>query len=225
MATTICTTAQNNYTAAKITMQNATAAYQTCSTQNPSQYSAPDQILQPVPDPVVQRTAIANTLQTQFNDQVALYTSLIASTKALIAATQPLKDYKSILTNQLNTTNQQNETLQQQITTGTNTFNQVNSNVPELSNTGPFGTANLRSGVLGSFLFFNSLFYIVLSAVLYLRYKNSISPGILYSGIAALILLGGVGGGYISYIVLSMDDNMGSFNIFMSIINYIFSTH
>ena len=187
MATSICTTAQNNYTAAKITMQNATATYQTCSTQNPSQYSAPDQILQPIPDPVVQRTTIANTLQTQFNDQVALYTSLLSSTKALIAATQPLTDYKSILTNQLNATNQQNQILLQQITTGANTINQVNTQVPELVSNGPFGSTNLQSGITYTFLSFYSLFFISLSAVLYLRFKNTVSLYLLITGIIIMI--------------------------------------
>jgi len=187
MPTTTCNTAKNNYVAAKITMTNATSAYQTCSAQNPSQYSAPDQILQPVPDPVAQRKTIADALQVKFNDQVALYTSLLTSTKALIAATQPLKDYKSILTNQLNATNQQNQTLQEQLTTGSNVINQVNSQVPELSNHGPFGATNIQNGVAYTFLTFYSLFFLSLSTVLYLQFKNTISPSLLITGIIIMV--------------------------------------
>ena len=201
-----CTIAKNNYVAAKITMTNATSAYQTCSATNSSQYPAPDQILQPVPDPVTQRKTIADTLQTQFNDQVALYTSLLTSTKALIAATQPLKDYKSILTNQLNANNKQNQTLEQQITTGSNTINQVNSQIPELSNNGPFGATNLQDGVAYGFLTFYSLFFLSLSAVLYLRFKNTISPAILIIGI--LIMLGGATTGAY-YCAISKDYGLG----------------
>ena len=188
-----CTIAKNNYVAAKITMTNATSAYQTCSEQNPSQYSAPDKTLQPIPDPVAQRKTIADTLQTRFNDQLALYTSLLTSTKVLIAATQPLKDYKSILTNQLNATNQQNQTLQEQLTTGSNIINQVNSQVPELSNHGPFGATNIQNGVAYTFLTLYSLFFLSLSAVLYLRFKNTISPSLLITGI--IIMLGGAATG------------------------------
>jgi len=193
MESDACNTAKNNYIAAKITMTNATSAYQTCSAQNPSQYVAPDQTLQPVPDPVAQRKTIADTLQTQFNDQVALYTSLLSSTKALIAATQPLKDYKSILTNQLNATNQQNQTMQEQLTTGSNTINQVNSQVPELVSNGPFGAANLQNGVAYSFLTLYSLFFLSLSVVVYLQFKNIISPSLLIIGI--IIMLGGAATG------------------------------
>lgn len=193
MATTICNTAKNNYIAAKITMTNATDAYQPCSTSNPSEYPTPDQTLQPIPDPVAQRKMIADALQTKFNDQVALYTSLLSSTNALIAATQPLKDYKSILTSQLNTNNKQNQILQEQVTSGSNTINQVNSKVPELVRNGPFGSTNLQKGVTYAFLTLYSLFFISLSAVLYLQFKNTVSPSLLITGI--VIMLGGAAAG------------------------------
>jgi len=217
-----CTIAKNNYTAAKITMANTTSEYEKCSKENPSQYSAPDQILQPIPDPQTQRQIVADTLKSQLNEKLASYTALLTSTKALMAATQPLKNYKSILQTQLNATSQQNETLKQTITSGEQTVNASISADPQLSNTGPFGTINSRTGIIIGFLFFNSLFYILLSIVLYLRYKNSISPGVLYSGLAMLILFGGIGGGYMSYIVLSMWDNMDSYIIFVSMLEYIF---
>jgi hypothetical protein len=188
-----CTIARNNYTAAKITMANTTSAYETCSKENPSQYPAPDQILQPIPDPVAQRKTIADALQTKFNDQVALYTSLLSSTNALIAATQPLKDYKSILTSQLNANNQQNQILQEQVTTGSNSINQINTQLPDLSNNGPFGATNLQNGVGYSFLTFYSLFFLSLSAVLYLKFKNTVSPSLLITGI--IIMVGGAAAG------------------------------
>jgi len=188
-----CTIAKNNYTAAKITMANTTSAYETCSKENPSQYPAPDQILQPIPDPVTQRKTIANTLQTKFNDQVALYTSLLSSTKALIAATQPLNDYKTILTNQLESTNKENTSLLQKIQTYSNIINQTSNSIPELSNTGPFGATNLQNGVGYSFLTFYSLFFISLSAVLYLQLKNTVSLSLLITGI--ILMLGGAAAG------------------------------
>ena len=212
MATTICNTAKNNYIAAKITMTNATDAYQPCSTSNPSEYPAPDQILQPIPDPVAQRKTIANALQTKFNDQVALYTSLLSSTNALIAATQPLKDYKSILTSQLNANNKQNQILQEQVTTGSNTINQVNSEVPELASNGPFGSINLQNGVTYTFLTLYSLFFMSLSAVLYLQFKNTVSFSVLIPGIG--IMLGGATiGGY--YSVMSTGYGLGVQPIFL----------
>jgi hypothetical protein len=188
-----CTIAKNNYTAAKITMANTTSAYETCSKENPSQYPAPDQILQPIPDPVTQRKTIANTLQTKFNDQVALYTSLLSSTKALIAATQPLNDYKTILTNQLESTNKENTSLLQKIQTYSNVINQTSSSIPELSNRGPFGATNLQNGVAYSFLSLYSLFFISLSAVLYLQFKNTVSPYLLITGIVLMIVLAAMG--------------------------------
>ena len=102
-----CTTYSGAYTQAITNTTTATNNYEQCKTDQPSVYNTNPitQTLQSIVDPVVQRKTIANALQTKFNDQVALYTSLLSSTKALIAATQPLNDYKTILTNQLESTN------------------------------------------------------------------------------------------------------------------------
>ena len=203
-----CTTYSGAYTQAITNTTTATNNYEQCKTDQPSVYNTNPitQTLQSVVDPVVQRKTIANALQTKFNDQVALYTSLLSSTKALIAATQPLNDYKTILTNQLESTNKENTSLLQKIQTYSNVINQTSNSIPELSNTGPFGATNLQNGVGYSFLTFYSLFFISLSAVLYLQFKNTISPSLLITGIV-LMLGGAAAGAY--FCAISKDYGLG----------------
>ena len=122
---------------------------------------------------------------------------MLATTKALVVATEPLKTYKDILQSQL--TNNMNQVIstKQKIASGASQINSVNSQIPELSNTGPFGTTNNRRGVGIAFLVFYSLFFLSLSAVLYLRFKESVQKSLLIIGI--LIMLGGAGTGYATH--------------------------
>jgi len=203
-----CTTYSGAYTQAITNITTATNNYEQCKTDQPSVYNTNPitQTLQSIVDPVTQRKTIANALQTKFNDQVALYTSLLSSTKALIAATQPLNDYKTILTNQLESTNKENTSLLQKIQTYSNVINQTSNSIPELSNTGPFGATNLQNGIGYSFLTFYSLFFISLSAVLYLQLKNTVSPSLLITGIV-LMVGGAAAGAY--FCAISKDYGLG----------------
>jgi len=191
---TTCDTAQNNYIAGKIAMTNAQTAYGKCIGSDPAYSSSSyTMALQPVVNSnTLRMNQVAPILQT-INNQSVTYSALITSTKALIAATQPLKDYKSILQNQLNATAQENQSVQQQITTNANTMTQTMASIPDLSNAGPFGTANAQSGVGYAFLSFYSVFFLLLSAVIYIKFKNSVSGSLLITGI--VLLLGAAGAG------------------------------
>jgi hypothetical protein len=153
---------------------------------------------------VLQKTGLNDALKAQqaqdlqalnlrFTNAVANYTGMLATTKALIVATEPLKTYKNILQSQLSTDTSQVNSIKQKIASGANQINSVNSQIPDLSNTGPFGSTNNRRGIGIAFLVIYSLFFISLSAVLYLRFKESVQKSLLITGI--LILLGGAGTG------------------------------
>jgi hypothetical protein len=189
---TSCDTALNDYTVAKINIDNAVSKYETCRNTN-SNLPPVDKTLQPVPNPTSQRITTVQPLLQTINNQTATYTALITSTKALIAATQPLIDYKTILQGQLDATGQQNQTLQQQIVTDANLLNQTMASIPDLSNAGPFGTANVQSGVSYAFLSFYSFFFILLSVLLYWRFKNSFPKSLLITGIVIMLLAAGAG--------------------------------
>jgi len=187
-----CNTANREYISAKITMANKTKAYEQCAGTDAT-YPAVDERLQPVPDPRTQRTNTVTPIIDAINDQNTTYTALITSTKALIAATQPLIDYKTILQGQLAATSIQNASMQKQIASNANSTMISMAATPDLSKGGPFGTSNVQQGVMYSFLSFYSFFFILLSAVIYLKLKNSVSMSLLIIGI--LILLTGAGAG------------------------------
>jgi hypothetical protein len=173
-----------------VAFKNATANYiGTCPTANITE------TVQPVISPADQRKTIATTLQEKMNDQYAIYTSYIASTKALIAATEPLRSYKAILQAQLDSTTVQNESMKQQIATHANTVNQIATTIPDLSNNGPFGAPNLQLGVGYAFLTFYSLFFILLVTVLYIRFKDSGYRSAVIAGIV-ILLIGATIGAY-----------------------------
>jgi hypothetical protein len=185
-----CTQLQGAYVQTNVAFKNATSTYQAvCPTANITER------VQPVISPADQRRAIATTLQQKMNDQYAIYTSYIASTKALIAATEPLRSYKAILQGQLDATTIQNESMKQQITTSANTVNQIATVVPDLSNNGPFGAPNLQFGVGYAFLVFYSLFFILLVTVLYLRFRDSGYRSAVIAGIV-ILLIGATIGAY-----------------------------
>ena len=194
MATTetSCTRLYGKYIETQNDYVTATGNLQFCNrdypNKNPINYST-----QKVLSPSDQKKNTIDPLGQQFNDQVALYTSLVGSTKALIAATQPLKDYKSILQQQLNQTSEQNQSMQQKITTSTNIINQESAAVPDLSNAGPFGTPNLQKGVGYAFLAFYILFFILLSVFLYIQFKNSGSVALVITGIFLMLVAAGAG--------------------------------
>ena len=198
LGTVACDANYGNYTAAigAYTTNYAKfdqALQKTCATQNPGKYPA-EYILQKAGENDALKSQQAKdiqALQTRFSNAVANYTGMLATTKALVVATEPLKTYKDILQSQL--TNNMNQVIstKQKIASGASQINSVNSQIPELSNTGPFGTTNNRRGVGIAFLVFYSLFFLSLSAVLYLRFKESVQKSLLIIGI--LIMLGGAG--------------------------------
>jgi len=186
-----CDTAKNEYISAKIAIANKTKAYQPCAGTDEA-YPAVDETLQPVADPKTQNINTVSPIVQSINDSTTTYTALVTSTKALLAATQPLTDYKTILQNQLNATTQHNQSLQQKITTETNSMNQTMAAIPDLSNAGPFGASNVQQGVGYAFLTFYSFFFILLSVFLYIYFKNSISSSLLITGIVLVIGLAGL---------------------------------
>jgi hypothetical protein len=166
-----------------------------CATQNPTKYKV---------GYTLEKTGLSDALKAQqakdleglkirYNYVTANYTGMLATTKALIVATEPLRTYKDLLQRQLTANSNQISSMQQQISSGANQINSVNSKIPDLSNTGPFGSTNDRTGVGIAFLVFYSLFFLSLSAVLYLRFKESVQKTLLIIGI--LIMLGGAGAG------------------------------
>lgn len=200
-----CNTAQNNYIAGKIAMGNAETAYEKCAGTDAA-YPALDKTLQPVVDPKTTRTKEINPFLQTMAEKSSLYTSLITSTKALIAATQPLTDYKTILQEQLNSTLVQNASMQQQITTNANTTMLTMASTPDLSSGGPFGTSNVQQGVLWGFLSFYSLFFLLLSVIIYLKFKNSLSSALLITGIVILLIAAGLGAFYAATFSLYLFD-------------------
>jgi hypothetical protein len=189
-----CDTAQNKYIAEKIAMTNAQIAYARCVGTDPAYpTSSYNMALQPVIDPKTDRMRQVLPVVQNISNQASLYASLITSTKALIAATQPLTDYKTILQGQLNATLQQNASMEQQITTDAAITMANLAITPDLSKGGPFGTSNVQQGVLWGFLAFYSLFFILLSVVIYLKFKNSVSSSLLITGIIVMLAAAGVG--------------------------------
>jgi len=73
------------------------------------------------------------------------------------------------------------------------------ASTPDLSNGGPFGTANVQQGVLYGLLSFYSLFFILLSAVIYLKLKNSMPSYVVILGILVLLAGAGVGAYYLAF--------------------------
>jgi hypothetical protein len=215
-----CTSVYGDYIQKRTAFSAASGTYESCHQSDPKKYPL-DYSLQAVVDPNQARIETANVLRKQFQNQLAHYTSLVSSTKALLAATQPLKEYKTILQKQLNQATEQNKNLKEQIATGANVVNALFETQPQLTNTGPFGTVNDKQGILSSFLFFNSLFYILLSLYIYMRFKNSVSSAVIYAVIGLLLVVCIVGGGYLSYIILTMHDNIDSYNIFKSLLSQI----
>jgi len=187
-----CDRLQGTYVQAITAASSAVSNYTICNTNDPTIYRMQYTVQQAV-DPVIQRSNTIRPILDSINNQAATYATLITSTKALIAATQPLNNYKTILQGQLDATAQQNKTLQEQITTDANAINQGMASIPDLSNAGPFGTATMQQGVGYGFLSIYSFFFILFSVFLYLRFKKSFSGSLLITGI--LLLLGGAGAG------------------------------
>ena len=171
------------------TIKDASSAlltYASCNSADAVNYPM-EKTVQSVINPIQQRTITLVPIIESINNQNATYTALVTSTKALIAATQPLTDYKTILQGQLNTS------LQQQIASNANTTMASMALIPDLSNGGPFGTSNVQQGIMYSFLTFYSLFFILLSVVIYLKFKNSLPSSMLITGILVLLGAAGVG--------------------------------
>jgi len=203
-----CDSLYGDYIQKQTGFASASSTLKMCNTSYPDKYPM-NMSLQPVVTPAQQRYNTAQPLQAQFNSQVALYTSLVASTKAFIAAAQPLQTYKSILESQLNGVTTNNKNLKQQIATNTNTVNQVSVAVPQLSNIGPFGAKDLKTGVGYAFLVTYSLFFILVAIVLYIRFSQTGSKAVLI--ICLLIMLAAAATGAY-FFAISTDYGLGLAN-------------
>jgi hypothetical protein len=188
MADPTCPTLQGNYIQQERSFSNTIDAYTPCNNADPNTYPMP-YIIEDVPDPYVQRNEAAIKLTNQFWSLAGSYHAAYFTGSALQSAALPMEAYNFILTSQLEILNAENQTIKDGIASGTNTINQINAMVPELSNTGPFGATNLKSGMAYGFLTAYGVFFISLCAVLYIRYKNTIPTSVLWIGI--LLLLGG----------------------------------
>lgn len=172
----------------------------TCATQYPTKYKV-DYTLQTtgLSDALkAQQAQDLQGLKTRYNYVTANYTQMLATTKALIIATEPLRNYKDLLQRQLTANSNQVSSMQQQISSGANQINSVNSKIPELSNTGPFGSTNNRTGIGIAFLVFYSMFFLSLSVVLYLRFNASVQKALLIIGIMILLVGAGAGAYFLS---------------------------
>jgi hypothetical protein len=195
MANSTCSAKQGTYIQSMGAFQQAELAYKPCSTTDQTTYNQYPiiQTIQPIPNPKQILVDTRAILLSQYNTLIASYSSLLSSTKALIAATQPLQSYKSMLQSQLDASSQQMNMIQQQIATESTIITQTNATNPELSNIGPFGTSNVQTGVSAAFLTFYSIFFILISAILYLQFKNSVSSASLIIGIILLLTAAGTG--------------------------------
>jgi len=171
---------------------NAVSNYASCNSADAVNYPM-DKTVQTAISPSQQRTNTVKPIIDAINNQNTTYTALVTSTKALIAATQPLTNYKTILQAQLAATTIQNASMQKQIASDANSTMLTMAATPDLSNGGPFGTSSVQQGVLWGFLSFYSLFFILLSVIIYLKFKNSIRSSVLITGI--VVLLGAAGTG------------------------------
>lgn len=203
-----CDSLYGDYIQKQTGFTSASSNLKICNTSDPTKYPM-NMSLQPVITPAQQRYNTAQPLQAQFNSQLTLYTSLVASTKAFIAAAQPLQTYKSILESQLNGATTTNQNIQKQIATNTDIVNQVSVAVPQLSHIGPFGAKDLKTGVGYSFLVTYSLFFILVAIVLYIRFSQTGSKAVLI--ICLLIMLvAAAAGAY--FFAISTDYGLGLAN-------------
>ena len=192
MADPTCPALEGAYIQQERSFSKTIDAYTPCNTADPNEYPMP-YIIEDVPNPAAQRIEVYTELSNQFNNLSGSYVGTYQIGKALVSAALPMEAYNFILTSQLDILNAENETIKSGIASGTNTINQLNDLVPDLSNTGPFGATNLKSGMAYGFLSAYGVFFISLGAVLYMRYKNSVPTIVLLTGI--LLLLGGAGAG------------------------------
>ena len=95
----------------------------------------------------------------------------------------------------------ENTGLQNSLTTNVEITNALNSG-KNLSSTGPFGYSNTRVGVGYAFLGVYNAFFIVLSIVLYVRFKNAI--GGIAMGFAVFLLLAGAVAVEVVYVVFPL---------------------
>ena len=161
LGTVACDANYGNYTAAVGAYTTNYAKFdqalqKTCATQNPGKYPT-EYILQKagLNDALKsQQFKDLQALQIRFSYAVANYTGMLATTKALVVATEPLKTYKDILQSQLTNNMSEVISMKQKIASGASQINSVNSQIPDLSNTGPFGSTNNRTGIGIGFLVF-----------------------------------------------------------------------
>lgn len=203
--TDICTELQGKYVQSINAASSAVSNYSSCNTNDPNAYRM-EYTVQSVISPSQQRINTISPIINSIGDKANTYTALVTSTKALIAATQPLTDYKSILQGQLDATLQQNASMQQQITTDANSTRISMAITPDLSNGGPFGTSSVQQGIMYSFLAFYSLFFVLLSLIIYLKFKNSLSSSMLITGIVVLLVAAGIGAYFCAVYSLFMFD-------------------
>jgi len=188
-----CVAIQGNYIQTQMAFSAASNNYQQCNTSNPSQYPI-TQVLQPVAAIAEQRQDIANLMQYTFQSLVTQYENAYTSAAAITYGVDPLNEYKSILQSQLDDTTALNGTLEQEIASNTNSVNQELAVIPQLTSAGPFGFYNTYDAVGYVFFSFYILFFILLSIVLYVVFKNIYGLGTLLTGIGVVLGAATVGG-------------------------------
>jgi hypothetical protein len=186
------------YQTAENSFRQAATAYALCTAQNPSTYTPPSNSLQPTSSQSQSNAMQTAELKTKFEGNKIIYSNMLQTVKVMMAAAEPLTEYRTILNNQLNDKKNINAKLETKIATGANEFNGIAVAFEDLSHTGPFGFSNIKLGVGYAFLAVYNLFFLVLGIVLFVRFKNSL--GTIPMIIIVILLL--IGAGLIEYFVL-----------------------
>ena len=182
-------TAQQLYVTAENTFNKDpnVVGYKICSAQNPTIYQ-PLPTLQSSPTQSQLNAQEVAQLYGNYQGNTVLYSSLLQSVKVMMAAAEPLTEYRELLNIQLSVQTQENKGFESQLTTSTNMANNLNSgNI--LSNTGPFGFATIRQGIGYSFMGVYNSFFLLLAIAFYIRFKNSL--GMIPTILGILIVLAG----------------------------------
>jgi hypothetical protein len=175
-------------------------AYNLCSSQNSSIYKPLPIIQSDMPQSQKNTIEVAE-LHGQHQGNTTTYSSLLQSVKVMMAAAEPLTNYRFLLNQQLLTQTAVNKGLENSLTTNAEVVNILNSGT-NLSSTGPFGYANTRVGIGYTFLGIYNIFFLVLAISLYVRFKNAI--GGIVMGFILFLLLGGAIAVEVVYVVFPL---------------------
>jgi hypothetical protein len=180
------------YNTAQSTFVEAAATYGLCTAQNPTTYPSPSKSLQPTSSQAQSNTKDTVELKAKFEGNKVIYSNMVQTVKVMMAAAEPLTEYRTILNKQLNEKQTINTKLETKIATGANEFNGVAVEFEDLSHTGPFGFSNIKRGVGYTFLAMYNLFFLVLGIVLFVRFKNSLGTILMIVIVILLLITAGL---------------------------------